>query len=289
MNTRRTYEWAWRSWQGWCRRIGTAPLPAEPRLLVIWISTTKWSLPKVRLAIAAISRAHRLAGHVPPPTSHVLVRDAFEVLCRRLGTAPKNAKAAVTLGELRTLTRQIDRTTLAGKRDAALLLLTWWSARRRSEIVALDRADVAESPGGIAIVVKRSKTDQHGEGMPIGLPKVSGDLCPVAALDAWFTASGVTSGPIFRGLTRHGGVRRRALRGQEVARLVKRLAAAAGLDPKHFGGHSLRAGFITEAFRQDVSEAQIMATSGHRSTVMLARYRREADPVRRSAGSKIKV
>jgi integrase len=208
---------------------------------------------------------------------------------RARGRAAKAPKLAATGDELRAMVAQLDRSTLAGARDAAALLVGWWAALRRSELVALEIDDVTPSPGGIAIRIRWSKTDQEGQGATLGLEAKEGPLCPIAALEAWIEMSGIKSGPIFRGLTRHGGVRKGAMNDQEVARLVKRLAQGAGLDPKRFAGHSLRAGFITEAYRQGVQEAQIMATSRHRSVAMLARYRREADPVKRGATSKMKL
>jgi len=256
---------------------------------VTWIVSTSWGLSKVGGIVSAIAYAHRLAGYDPPPTSHTLVRDAMRALRRRRGVASKGAKAAIALPELEELVRRLDRETLAGKRDAALLLVAWWGAFRRSEAVALNVDDVSPTPGGVAVAIRRSKTDQEGEGATIGLEAKGGELCPVAALEGWIRAGGITSGPIFRGLTRHGTVRRTALNAQEVARLTKRLAALAGLDPKRFGGHSLRAGHVTEAYRQDLPEAQIMAHTRHASVAMLARYRREADPIRRGTTSKIRV
>ncbi len=291
-STRRAHEHHWASWVGWCLRLGLEPLPTSPRALVEWIvgAADSWGLAKVEGTLAAVAYAHRLAGHDPPPTAHAIVRDALRALRRKKGTAPANPRDPAALGELRRMLGCIDRSSLTGQRDAALLLLGWWAALRRSEIVALEGRDLKEAPGGIAIMIRKSKTDQEGRGETIGLERKGGDLCPVEAIEAWITASGITAGSIFRGITRYGTLRKAALSDQHVNLLISRLARAAELPrPERFGGHSLRAGFVTEAYRQGVPEAQIMATTRHRSVAMLARYRREADPVRASASIAIKV
>jgi integrase len=256
---------------------------------VEWLASTTWGLSKVEGTVSAIAHAHRLAGFDPPPTAHALVQAGLAAIRRIRGRAPAHPKAPLPLPELAQLLAGLDRTTIAGKRDAALLLVTWWSALRRSEVVDLSVDDVKKVEGGIALRIRRSKTDQEGQGVTVGIEAKGGELCPVAALEAWRSISGIASGPIFRGLTRHGTVRKGAMNDQEVARLVKRLAVRAGLDAKEFAGHSLRAGHVTEAYRQEVPEAQIMATTRHKSVTMLARYRREADPVRRSSSAKIRV
>lgn len=289
VNTRLAYEHAWKSWKGWCLRRGVPPLPAHPREIVLCIATTKWGLSKAEQVIAAIARTHRLSGIDPPPTEHTLVKDAMTVLRKERGIAPKGAKEAITLEELRQLESQIDRATLRGKRDAAILLLTWWSACRRSEIAALEVADITRAPGGLAITIRRSKGDQLGEGAIVGVEVKDGELCPVAALAAWQEAAKGTSGPLFRHLTRKGALTEQPMRADEIVKIVKRLARAAGLDPTKFAGHSLRAGHVTEAIRQGVSDVQIMATTRHRSVTMLLRYHRTADPVKRGSASKIKL
>lgn len=291
--TRRAYEHHWRSWQGWCRQRGVVACPAEPREIVVWIEAVSgangWSLAKVEGVAAAIAHVHRLKGIDPPPTSHTFVKAALSAFRRLRGRAPKGAKAAIVQDALGALLAQIDRSTVAGKRDAALLLVTWWSACRRSEVVALTAADVLPAPGGLALRIVRSKTDAEGRGELVGLERKGGPLCPVAALEAWLAASGIAEGPVFRGFTGRGQLRRTALSAGEVGLLVKRLATLAGLDAAKLGGHSLRAGHITEAILQDVPAAQIMAQTRHRNATTLQRYYREADPVRRGSTARIKI
>jgi integrase len=146
--------------------------------------------------------------------------------------------------------------------DRTLLLFGLAGAFRRSELVALDVEDVSEDDG-LRILLRRSKTDQDGDGQTRGLPYGSNPAtCPVRAWRAWLAASGIVSGPAFRGVSRHGQLRATRLSDRAIADMVKRRAAAAGLDPQLFSGHSLRAGFATEGYRQGVPEVAIMRHGG---------------------------
>jgi integrase len=150
-------------------------------------------------------------------------------------------------------------------------------AFRRSELVALDVSDCAFSTEGLTITLRRSKTDQEGLGRKVGLPYGSkASVCPVRALQAWLDAAGVTEGALFRSVDRHGNVGGE-LGGRDVARIVKRAAAASGLDAKVFAGHSLRAGLATSAAKAGKGAHAIMKTTGHRSVAMVQRYIRDAE------------
>jgi integrase len=142
------------------------------------------------------------------------------------------------------------------------------------------------TPEGLEVTLRRSKTDQEGRGRLVALP-YSGtpDLCPVRALRAWLDAAAVTGGPVFREVNRHGQVQAGALTGHTVARLVKRAAVAAGLDPAAYSGHSLRAGFVTAAKLARKDEASIMRQTGHRSVAMVRKYDRRADLWRDNAAA----
>jgi len=168
--------------------------------------------------------------------------------------------------------------TKQGIRDTAILLLGFAGAFRRSELVALDIADVHLQEEGMLILISRSKTDQLGQGRWIGIPYGDHPLtCPVSALQRWLTMSGITDGAIFRGINRHGKLASARLSTRAVADIVKRAAEAAGLDPARYSGHSLRSGHCTTACRAGVPERVIMLQTGHRSERMLRRYLRRAE------------
>ena len=141
---------------------------------------------------------------------------------------------------------------------------------------------------GLPYNIRRSKTDQEGAGRTVGLPYGSTPLtCPVRAYEDWLTASAITSGPLFRPITRHGTLRPRRLTDQSVALIVKRAATAAGLNPRDYAGHSLRAGLATAAAMAGVSERAIMAQTGHRSVLMVRRYIREGSLFRENAAAAV--
>jgi integrase len=145
--------------------------------------------------------------------------------------------------------------------------------------------DIADEKDGLVITLHRSKTDQEGHGRKVGLPYGSNpDTCPVRALRAWLTASGIEAGPVFRSITRHGAMHGR-LSGTAVAMIVKRHASAAGLDPAKYAGHSLRAGLATAAAIAGASERAIMNQTGHRSANMVRRYIRDSGLFRENAAA----
>jgi len=173
---------------------------------------------------------------------------------------------------------------LIGFRDRALVLLGFAGAFRRSELVALNVCDIEESDEGLRIRISRSKTDQEGQGVTIAV--VTGSVaCPVVALNAWLRAAGIEDGPLFRPVTKGGKVSAARLQSKTVATIVKRHAKALGLDARTFGGHSLRAGFLTSAAARGASIFKMMDVSRHKSVDTLRGYVRDAELFRDHAGA----
>jgi len=165
---------------------------------------------------------------------------------------------------------------LRGRRDAALLLVGFAAALRRSELAALTVGDVGVDADGLRVRVRRSKSDQEGAGAVLGIHYGSdSQTCPVRALRSWLLESGITQGALFRGITRSGRLLGHALSPRTVARVVKARAEAAGLDPRAYSGHSLRAGFATQAARAGVPERVIMRHTRHKDVMTLREYIRE--------------
>jgi integrase len=177
---------------------------------------------------------------------------------------------------------------LAGTRDRALLLTGFAGAFRRSELVGLDRADLEFNARGLVITLRRSKTDQEGHGRKVALPYGSTfETCPVRSMQAWLEESGITDGPLFRKINRHGQLHLARLCGSAVALTVKRSVRAAGLDPSKYSGHSLRSGFATAAAIAGASERAIMNQTGHQSSKMVRRYIRDGNLFRDNAAAKL--
>lgn len=177
---------------------------------------------------------------------------------------------------------------IMGARDRAILLLGFAGAFRRSELVGLDVADCAFGRDGLTVGLRRSKTDQEGQGRKIGIPYGSNpDTCPVRVAQAWLEQSAINDGALFRSINRHRQIQFRRLSGVDVARIVKKLAERAGLDASQYAGHSLRAGHATSAAIAGASERSIMNQTGHRSVQMVRRYIREGSLFRENSAGKL--
>lgn len=288
--TVRAYSSDWREFQGWCARAGFPSAPASPEAVAAFLvaeAEAGRSASTIGRRCAAISYAHKLAKQ-QDPTADEEVRAAMKGIRRRIGVAPKRKAAATAEIVAAMLMRMPD--TMTGKRDRALLALGFAGAFRRSELVALDVADLSEHADGLRVRVRRSKTDQEGQGIEKAIPH-GRFIRPVALLREWLDAAGITEGPLFRPVSRSGRVRAVAnlakpprLTTQAVSDIIKRHLEAAGLDPALFGAHSLRAGFITTAAERGADLARIMDVSGHRDPRTVVGYIRRANAFKDHAG-----
>jgi integrase len=214
------------------------------------------------------------------------VRTLMAGIRRAKGTAAA-AKAPSLVEDIRAMLATLPE-GLLGVRDRALLLIGFAGAFRRSEVVSLDHPDLAFGSSGLVITLRRSKTDQEGAGRKIGLPYGSDPVtCPVRAALAWLETSGISQGPVFRYINRHGQMQPGRLSDRAVAEVVKRCAVAAGLGRTKFSGHSLRAGFCTAAAIGGATERAIMNQTGHRSTNMVRRYIPDGNLFRENAATRL--
>jgi len=284
-NTLRAYRSDWAHFTAWCEGQGVPSLPAAPETVAGYLAAHAevLSVGTLQRRIAALAQLHQAAGE-QDPTKAAAVKLTWQGIRRAKGTAPKG-KAPVVTDELR---RMVDALPagLVGARDCALLLVGFAGAFRRSELVGLDRADVAITLEGLVVTLRRSKTDQEGEGTKKGIPYGSHpQTCPVRALQAWLSQSKITAGPLFRGVNRHGQIGAGRLSSYAVALVVKRAATAAGLDAAKYAGHSLRAGLATSAAMAGASERAIMKQTGHKSERMVRRYIRDGSLFRENAAA----
>lgn len=162
---------------------------------------------------------------------------------------------------------------LLAARNRALLLIGCSGGFRRSELVALDIADIVDTREGLELTLRRSKTDQEGTGVVVAVPYGSHpETCPVRALRAWLTLSGITEGPVWREVDRHGNMGAARLHADSVGRIIKRACALAGLDPTRYSGHSMRSGMATAAAAGGAPERAIMRQGRWSSRAMVDRY-----------------
>lgn len=272
-NTRRAYRSDWRQFESWCSGHGLDALPASPATVGIHLAAMAdrgYKPATIQRRLTAITYAHRAAGY-ELNTKHPAIRELFAGIRRTVGAAQVQKQALLT-EDVRAMVRVLPDTTL-GLRDRALLLLGFAGAFRRSELVGLDVSDLRVEAQGLVVHLGRSKTDQEGEGREVAIPYGRhSSTCPVTTVLAWIQRAGIDSGPLFRSVNRHGQVSQSRLSDKAVALVVKRAAAAAGLDPADYAGHSLRSGMATSAARAGASERAIMEQTGHKSTAMVRRY-----------------
>ena len=285
-NTLRAYRSDWQQFVGWCNRRRLASLPAVEATVCRYLAEQAEQNKVSTLArrVASISQAHQAAG-LASPTQSLSVRATLKGI-RRKKTSLTTEKAPVLVADLRKMVDTLGG-SLMGKRDRALLLVGFAGAFRRSELVSLNVADVTFDPNGLTIRLRRSKTDQEGEGRKVGLPYGSNlATCPVRALQEWLSAGSIIEGALFVGINRHGTPQGR-LSACAVALIVKKVVAAAGLNPDLYAGHSLRAGLATSAAMAGVSERSIMNQTGHKSVMMVRRYIRDGSLFRENAAAEI--
>ena len=286
-NTLRGYRADWRDFCGWCESHAASPLPASPETVAAYIAECAGRLKvgSIQRRLNAIAEAHKALG-LESPTHHAMVTNTMKGIRRTKGTAPVQKTPTLT-DDIRAMVDATD-TGIIGIRDRALLLLGFAGAFRRSELVGLDISDCAFGKDGLTVTLRRSKTDQDGAGRKIGIPYGSNpETCPVRTVQTWIEQADIADGPLFRSIHRHGRIQPGRLAGADVARIVKKLAVRAGLDPAKYAGHSLRAGHATAAAIAGASERSIMNQTGHRSVQMVRRYIRDGSLFRENSAGKL--
>lgn len=283
--TRKAYSSAFGCFVTWCRAAGLNSLPAEPTTVAAYVAHLADSGRKaatINLHVAAVAAVHRAAGEDNPASAEA-VRATVRGVRRSIGTR-QTRKAPATAETVKKMVRKVPD-GLTGLRDRALILVGFAAALRRSELVALDVADLERAPDGIVIHVRRSKTDQDGAGQEIAVSR-GAKLKPCEALDAWLSAARITAGPVFRSVNKGGTVSAERLTDRSVADIVKRCAEAAGLDASLFSGHSLRAGFVTSALAAGADVLKVMHVTRHTQVTTLQKYDRRARAFDDHAGRK---
>lgn len=278
-STRTMYDWAWSQWERWCQARGAPILPAEPALICAYLTERAadgLSVGSIDLACSAIAYQHRRRG-LDDPTLTEGVRQVRRGLRRIIGTAPRRQARPLGTDEIRQIVENIDRGTVLGARDAAIILVGYASAMRRSELAALTLDDVEFKPGGVMFTIRRSKTDQYADGQVVAV--VHGQHAatdPIAALDAWFGHRGAEPGRLFTSL-RGRTVTREPISGEAISIVLRKRARAAGLAAERITAHSLRAGHATSAAIAGVALDRIAAQTRHkRLSTLIERYIRPA-------------
>ena len=278
-NTLRAYKADFRDFAIFCDHNGFKTMPSEPKIITLYLThlskSLKFSTLKRRLA--SISVIHRLNGHYLD-MKHPIITENLLGIKRVKGTYQK-AKKPLLINDLKIIINVIDKekTKTTRLRNRALILIGFAGGFRRSELVSIMYEDLDFVTEGVKIFVKKSKTDQSGEGMVKAIPYFSNpEYCPVVSLKNWLKEIQILDGEIFK------------MSDKNVALTIKKYATLAGLDKKKYSGHSLRSGFATSTAEQGAEERNIMAMTGHKSTQMVRRYIKEANLFKNNALNKIK-
>ena len=280
-NTLRAYESDFRDFSAFCAKNGLSSMPTQPKIIAIYIThlskTSKFSTLKRR--IASISVIHKLKGHYLD-TKHPIIMENLHGIKRTLGSRQK-AKKPILINDLKLIIKAIDQDKI---RDKALILVGFAGGFRRSELVNIYFQDIDFVPEGVKILIRRSKTDQSGEGSIKAIPYFENqEFCPVIALKDYLNKK-------FSNLDkRKKEVKIFEISDKSVALIIKRYAEKAGLDSSKYAGHSLRSGFATTAAEFGAEERNIMAMTGHKTTQMVRRYIQEANLFKNNALNKIKI
>ena len=280
INTLRAYKADYKDFAAFCIKNGFKSMPSEPKIITLYLThlskICKFSTLKRRLA--SISVIHKLSGHYID-VKHPMITENLMGIKRILGSYQK-AKKPILINELKLIVDFINREKNEKNKlkYKALILVGFSGGFRRSELVDVDYEDLDFVPEGVKIFVKKSKTDQSGEGMTKGIPYFSNsEYCPVISLKKWIEISNIETGKIFD------------ISDKSVALIIKKYTALAGLDSKKYSGHSLRSGFATSTAELGAEERSIMAMTGHKTTQMVRRYIREANIFKNNALNKIKI
>ena len=286
--TLRAYASDWRIYSAWCARHGLVAQPSSAEQVAVFIGhegQAGTAISTLVRRIAAIGHHHKVAGQLPPTARDGAGRlsEVLAGLKRNHGRPPKRKRAARARILLEMLA-SCEGDTLRPLRDRAILALGMAAALRRSEIVALDVGDLQFRDEGVDVFIAKSKTDQDRVGATIPVPAGS-RLKPVAHLRAWLDASGVAEGPLFRRLTRHDELTSQRMSDRAIARLIQRAAGDVGLTPDQYGGHSLRAGFLTDAAHAGATIPKMQDISRHKTVAILLDYVRSAEMYEDHAGA----
>jgi len=293
-NTVRAYKSDFNDFGLFCAQNGFKSLPSEPKIVSLYLtylSTKEAKISTLKRRLVSIGVIHKLKGYYLD-TKHPSIIENIMGIKRRKGSI-QLAKKPILISSLKKIINVIDeqdKEEIKKFRDRSIILVGFSGGFRRNEIVSLDYDDLDFVPEGLKINLKRSKTDQFGEGFTKALPYFdNSQYCPVVSLKKWIKISKIKSGAVFRRFCRGSRLSENRLTDQTVALLIKEYLKLTGIDSKNYSGHSLRSGFATSAAESGVEERSIMAMTGHKSTEMVRRYIKEANLLKNNAFNKLKI
>ena len=292
-NTLRAYKSDFKDFGAFCAKHGFNSMPTEPKVVSLYLTHLSASskMSTLRRRLVSIGVVHKIKGHYLD-TKHPVIVENLMGIKRKKGSI-QSGKKPILINHLKQIINIIDEQKIEKikkLRNKTLILIGFGGGFRRTELVSIDHEDLDFVQEGVKITIKRSKTDQFGEGMIKGLPYFSNEkYCPVTNLKNWVTLSKIKTGPIFRRFAKGSILTSHRLTDQSVALIIKDCLKLAGIENQNFSGHSLRSGFATVAAESGADERSIMAMTGHKTTQMVRRYIREANIFKNNALNKIKI
>ncbi len=292
-NTLRAYKSDFRDFGAFCAKHGFNSMPTEPKVVSLYLThlSTNSKISTLRRRLVSIGVIHKIKGHYLD-TKHPVIIENFLGIKRKKGSI-QVGKKPILINHLKQIINVIDEQKIEKikkLRDRTLILIGFGGGFRRTELISIDFEDLDFVKEGVKITLKRSKTDQFGEGLIKGLPYFSNEkYCPVTSLKNWINLSKIKTGPVFRRFTKGPTLTANRLTDQSVVLIIKDCLKLAGIENQNFSGHSLRSGFATVAAESGADERSIMAMTGHKTTQMVRRYIKEANLFKNNALNKIKI
>ena len=293
-NTIRAYQSDFNDFCLFCSKNSFKSMPTDPKIVSLYLthlSTKEAKMSTLKRRIVSIGVIHKLKGHYLD-TKHPSIIENLMGIKRRKGSIQKGKKPLLinNLKEIIDAIDQQNKEEVKKLRDRAIILIGFSGGFRRNEIVSLDYEDLDFVQEGLKINLRKSKTDQFGEGFVKGLPYFdNSQYCPVVSMQKWIEISKINTGALFRRFNKGSNLSENRLSDQTVALLIKEYLKLVGIDSKNYSGHSLRSGFATSAAESGAEERSIMAMTGHKSTEMVRRYIKEANLFKNNALNKIKI
>ena len=293
-NTVRAYKSDFEDFTLFCVKNGFKSIPTDPKIVSLYITylSSKDIKPStIKRRLVSISVIHKIKGHYLDIKHPIIVENFMGI--RRLKGVNQNGKKPILINDLKQIIDVINKQEepdIKKLRNKALLLVGFAGGFRRNELISLNLEDLDFVFEGLKISIKRSKTDQFGEGFIKGIPYFENYLyCPVKNLKNWLNVSKIKKGPVFVRFSKGSNLTNIRLTDQSVALIIKDYLAKAGIDNKNYSGHSLRSGFATSAAEAGAEERSIMAMTGHKTSQMVRRYIRDANIFKNNALNKIKL
>ena len=292
-NTLRAYKSDFKDFGAFCASHGLKSLPTDPKIIALYLThlSKNSKISTLRRRLVSISMIHKAKGYYLDTKHPVIIENLLGI--KRLKGSIQIGKKPLLINDLKTIINVILEQKIEQNiklRDITIVLIGFGGGFRRSEIISINYEDLEFVSEGLKITLKKSKTDQFGEGMIKGLPYFENELyCPVNNLKKWLLISDIKSGPIFRRFIKGSKISTNRLTDQSVALIIKKYLNLANIENSNYSGHSLRSGFATVAAESGADERSIMAMTGHKTTQMVRRYIKEANIFKNNALSKIKM